>query len=44
MILEELVQHVEEIMLDQSFDNQLIKVVLCVIQKTECQHSTIFHR
>lgn len=31
-------KHVEEIMLDQSFDNQLIKVVLCVNKKKECQH------
>lgn len=28
MILEELVKHVEEVVLDQSFDDQLIQVVL----------------
>lgn len=35
MILEELVKHVEQIMLDQSFDYQLIEVVLCMTQKKQ---------
>lgn len=39
MILKELVKHVKEIMLDQSFDNQLIKVVLC---DTEERMSTVY--
>jgi len=41
VILEKLVQHVEKIVLDQSFDNQLIQIVLETNDKEYYTHDTL---